>query len=211
MQTPSVEQRRFFEQAASTYQQDLQGDTAAQAYLTARGLAPAAAMFRLGVVGRPLVGHERVAGRLAIPYLTPAGVVNMQFRCMKAHDCKAEGCRKYLKIEGLDSNLYNVLDLKKPSPVICVTEGELDAITLSICGLPAVGVSGVNGWKPHFQRCLGDYSTIYAVADGDEAGAGFVSKLAGEARARPVRMPAGEDCNSLYLQGGADALRKLIT
>jgi DNA primase len=208
---PTTEQRLFFETAVSQYQRDLAGDINAQAYLATRGIGQAvAAQFRLGVVTCPQVGHEALRGRLVIPYLTPAGVVNLRFRCLRAHDCKAEGCPKYLGIEGMDTNLFNVLDLRKDSPFICVTEGEIDALTLSMAGLPAVGVAGVENWKAHFARCLEDFSRILIFADGDKAGRKFASFLAREVRAVPIRLPDGQDVNSLYVRDGADALRKLI-
>lgn len=209
MQTLSAEQRKYSEQAVSTYQADLQGDTSAQAYLMERGLPPAAAAtFRLGVVRRPLPGHEQYAGRLAIPYLTPAGVVNLRFRCAEAHEC--EGHPKYLSAEGAGTNLFNVLDLKRDSPFICVAEGEIDTMSLSLAGLPAVGVPGVDTWQKHWSRCLEDFEVIYAFGDGDKAGSKFSNFLARETRARPIRVPAGEDCNSLFQKGGADALRRLL-
>lgn len=222
MQTLSTAQRRFFEQAVTQYQSDLAGDTNAQAYLMGRGIGPeAAGTFRLGVVRTPLVGHEGYRGRLVIPYLTPAGVVNLRFRCLKAHDCaktviytdakgKDHHCVKYLSMDGVESNLFNVLDLKKDSPHIGVTEGELDAITLSMCGIPAVGVPGVENWQSHFGRCLEDFDVIYSFADGDTAGRKFGRFLAKEAKARPVSMPKGMDVNALYLKEGADGLRRLI-
>jgi DNA primase len=222
VQTLSAAQRKFFEQAATQYQSDLAADTAAQAYLMTRGLGPdAAATFRLGVVRAPLAGHENYRGRLCIPYLTPAGVVNLRFRCSEPHVCdqtvlwtddkgKPHTCTKYLSVEGAGTNLFNVLDLKKDSPFICVTEGEIDAMSLSLAGLPAVGVPGVETWQKHFSRCLEDFETIYAFGDGDRAGGKFSNFLARETRARPIRMPAGEDCNSLYVKGGADALRRLL-
>ncbi|MGW2513673.1 topoisomerase [Streptomyces scopuliridis] len=209
MQTLSTEQRRFFEQAVSTYQRDLAGDTSAQGYLAARGFGPAvASTYRLGVVRTPLPGHEQYRHRLAIPYLTPAGVVNLRFRCAEAHDC--DGHAKYLSLPDAASNLFNVLDLKKTSPFICVTEGELDAMTLSMCGLPAVGIPGVSTWQKWFSRCLEDFDVIYAFGDGDDAGGKLNSFLAKEARARPISMPRGMDVNTLYLEGGADALERLI-
>lgn len=209
MQTLSEEQRRFFEQAVSTYQADLVGDTSAQGYLASRGLGPSALVtYRLGVIHRPLAGHEQYAGRLAIPYLTPAGVVNIRFRCLASHEC--DGHPKYLSADGAGTNLFNVLDLKKDSPFICVAEGEIDTMSLSLAGLPAVGVPGVDAWQKHFSRCLEDFEVIYAFGDGDKAGSKFASFLARETRARPIRMPPGEDCNSLYVKGGADALRRLL-
>lgn len=222
MMTLSSEQRTFFETAVSTYQADLAADTSAQAYLASRGLSPAdAATWRLGVVRRPLVGHESYAGRLALPYLTPAGVVNLRFRCIQPHNCKTvvlwvdekgkeHNCVKYLSIDGMESNLFNVLDLKKESPYIGVTEGELDAMTLSLCGIPAVGVPGVENWQEHFGRCLADFDLVYSFADGDKAGKAFGRFLAREAKARPVRVPRGQDINSIYQEKGADGVRALI-
>jgi DNA primase len=209
VQTLSEEQRRFFEQAASTYQADLAGDTSAQAYLASRGLGPSAlGTFRLGVVRRPLAGHEQYAGRLAIPYLTPAGVVNLRFRCLRQHEC--DGHAKYQSLEGGGTNLFNVLDLKRDSPFICVAEGEIDTMSLSLAGLPAVGVPGVDTWQKHFARCLEDFDVIYAFGDGDKAGGKFSNFLARETRARPIRMPSGEDCNSIYVKEGADGLRRML-
>lgn len=211
METLSEEQRRFFEQAVSTYQADLASDTSALAYLAGRGISrQAAATFRLGVVRRPLAGHEMFAGRLAIPYLTPSGVVNFSFRCLRQHDCKEAGCPKYLPPEGMERNLYNVLDLKKDSTFICVAEGELDALTLSLAGLPAVGVPGVKNWKKHFSRCLEDFEVVYAIGDGDGPGSKFSSFLAKEAKARPIRVPNGKDCNDIFRERGAEGLRALI-
>lgn len=209
MQTLSTAQRQYFEKAVTQYQSDLAGDTSAQAYLMGRGFGPqAAATFRLGVVRTPLVGHESYRGRLAIPYLTPTGVVNLRFRCIEQHEC--EGHAKYLSLPGAATNLYNVLDLKKDSRAIGITEGELDAATVSMALMPCVGVPGVEAWQSHFGRCLEDFDVVYSFADGDKAGRKFNAFLAKEARARPVSIPQGMDVNKLYMEGGADALRKLI-
>jgi DNA primase len=209
VQTLSAAQKTFFEQAVTRYQSDLAADTAAQVYLKTRGLlSPEAARFRLGLVTSPLAGDEQYRGRLAIPYLTPAGPVNIRFRCAQQHEC--DGHPKYLSREGAGTNLFNVLDLKKDSPFICVAEGEIDAMSLSLAGLPAVGVPGVDTWQKHFSRCLEDFEVIYAFGDGDKAGSKFSNFLARETRARPIRMPPGEDCNSIFVKGGADALRGLL-
>ena len=211
MQTLSTAQRTFFEQAASTYQADLAVDTSVQAYLTTRGLGPNALdTFRLGVVRRPLTGHEGYAGRLAIPYLTPAGVVNLRFRCLQPHDCKAVDCPKYLSLPDAGTNLYNVLDLKKDSPHIVVCEGEIDAMSFSLAGIPAVGVPGVDAWQKWFRNCLEDFEVVYSAGDGDKGGSKFNGLMAKEVKARPLRIPKGSDSNALYAQGGADALRRLI-
>jgi DNA primase len=208
---PSSEQRLLLEQAASQYQQDLAADTAAQEYLMNRGFGPeAAGTFRLGVVRTPLIGHERYAGRLAIPYLTPEGPVNFRFRCLQQHSCKEAEHGKYVGLEGFETNLFNVLDLKKPGDAVCVTEGELDAITLSICGLPAVAVPGATNWKKHFSRCLDDFARVYVFGDPDDAGKGLNKRLISDVRATPVRMPKGMDVNDVYREQGAAGVRRLI-
>jgi hypothetical protein len=188
------------------------GDTSALAYLASRGFSPEAAVTsRLGVVRRPLPGHEQYAGRLALVYTTPAGVVNLRFRCLKAHDCALEGCPKYLSIEGAGTNLYGVLDLKKDSPYLCLTEGEIDRDTLSVlCGMPAVGAPGVDSWQKHWGRCLEDYERVYSFADPDKAGRKFAGFLAREVRAVPITIPGGMDVNSFYCKEGPDGLRQLI-
>jgi DNA primase len=209
---PTTEQRLSFAQAASQYQRDLAVHTGVQAYLKSRGFTEQVAQqFRLGVVTSPLVGHERYRGRLAIPYCTPAGVVNFRFRCLEQHSCSEAGHGKYLGLEGLETNLYNVADLKKQGDAVAVCEGELDAITLSMSGIPAVAVPGATNWKKHYRLCLEDFTRVYAFGDADDAGKSLNKRLIESVRAIPVRLPRGEDCNSLYMKGGADALRRLLS
>lgn len=224
MRLPTREQRLSLELLVSQSQRDLAVDIAVQDYLKSRGFGEAvAASFRLGVVRNPPVGYENRRGRLCIPYLTPAGVVNARFRCLQQHSCKETvlftdkktgkpvHCMKYLPIEGFEGNLFNVLDLAKPGDAVCVTEGELDAVTLSMAGIPAVAVPGATNWKKHFGRCLDDFSKVFVLGDGDTAGQGLNKKLINDVRAIPVRLPRGLDCNDVFRQDGASGLRKLIS
>lgn len=222
MQLPSPEQRIFFERAALQYQNDLAGDTPAQEYLKSRGIGRrTAATFRLGVVRNPLLGHEPYIGRLVIPYLTPNGVVTFSFRCLQNHSCKetvlgytSQGkemrCKKYRAPEGMDRLLYNVLAFKEASEIIYVCEGEIDALTLTVCGFPAVAVPGAQNWKPFFAKPFEEYAQVYCVADGDEAGYKLARLLTHEVKARTVRPPKGEDVNSLYVKGGEDEIRRWL-
>lgn len=212
MELPSPELRIFFERAVAQYQSDLITDMYAQGYLARRGFTAAdAATFRLGVVRHPIEGQERFTGRLSIPYLTRAGVVGLRFRCLREHICKTEGCPKYLPaVEGMESSMFNVNDTFREGDFIAVAEGELDAISCSIAGIPAVGIPGATQWKKHWRRILEDFPTVYAVGDGDEAGAKFNSMLMREVKAIPIKMRQGEDANSEYQRGGAEGLRALF-
>lgn len=222
MELPSAEQRIFFERAASQYQTDLASDTHAQAYLTSRGIDRAIAVtFRLGVLRNPLPGHETYRGRLSIPYITPSGVVAFSFRCLEGHVCKdtvlgvtPQGkevrCKKYRAPEGMERTLYNVLDFKKDTEAIYVCEGEIDTLTLSVCGFAAIGTPGVSQWKPQFTRCFSDAPPVFCVADGDDAGYKMGRFLAAELKARTIRPPTGEDINSLYVKGGEDGIRRWL-
>lgn len=182
----------------------------ASSYLEQRGIDQAlASTHRLGVVSVPVVGHEMFEGRLCIPYLTKAGVVNLKFRCMGEHDCKDQGHAKYLV--GTDhTNIYNVGAFFQDSPVIAITEGEIDAIILDgIVGIPAVGVPGVQNWKSHYERCFMDYEHVYVFADGDDAGKEFGKRVSSLIDGTTiVTMPHGTDVNTIYLSEGAEGLRK---
>jgi DNA primase len=222
VQLPSSEQKEFFELAASQYQKDLAGDTSAQEYLRSRGIgAQIAGTYRLGVLRNPLLGHEQFKDRLAIPYITPHGIVTFSFRCLKDHVCKdtvlwvdSKGrehfCPKYRAPEGMERTLYNVLDFKKETDTIYICEGEIDALTLSSCGFAAVAIPGVKQWKPFFTRCFLDYQQIYVVADGDEAGYRLGAFLSTEIKARAVRPPKGQDVNSIFSKGGSRAVQQWL-
>lgn len=212
MELPSFEQRLFYEKAVTQYQADLAGDARTQQYLLRRGFDQGvAATARLGVVVHPLQGHERLLGRLCIPYLTAAGPVNFSFRCLKDHDCKTVRCPKYLPMQsGVEKNMYNVQDTFKDHPFIVVTEGELDALTLSAAGIPAVGLPGVKSWKKHYPKVLEDFPVIYVIGDGDSAGSGLNDFLAREVHARQVLLPKGEDVNSYAVKQGQEAVRRLF-
>jgi len=191
------EQKRLLEQATSHYQQAV---NLAEGYLINRGLSlQDAEYFRLGVVHQPLVGHEAYEGRLAIPYITPAGVVDLRFRAINHEE------PKYLSLPGSETRLYNVNALFKATDWIAVCEGEVDTITLTKLGIPAVGVPGVKNIKSHHYRILADFQRIYVFADGDPAGKEFTKELARKVSGvTPIAIPEGEDVNSLFTKQGSD-------
>lgn len=210
MKLPSPSLKKFFAEAADSYQQQLQADTSVHRYLASRGIGPeGAATFRLGVVREPLVGHESYTGRLAIPYITnPGGIVNFSFRCIRDHNCKDADCIKYLA-PPIDRTIFNVAALDTEGDAIHITEGELDAVTLTLAGYPAVGVPGVDNWQDWFDLVVADFEEKYAWTDGDEAGRKMAKFLEKRIQARRVPVPRGEDVNAIYLRAGAEGLRAL--
>lgn len=165
-----------------------------------------ARQIQLGVVVDALPGQEQFTGRLAIPYVTPSGTVDIRFRAMGPEE------PKYLGFPGTQTRMFNVRALHEAYDSIAVCEGEIDAITLHYkCGIPAVGVPGVNSWKPHYNRLLQDFSTIYIFADGDQPGIDFAKSLAKElGNVITIQMPEGEDVNSIFLRNGTNYFKEKV-
>lgn len=183
-------------------------------YLKERGIEQEVAeRYRLGVVVKPCSGDSWHVGRLVIPYLTKSGPVLLRSRCMQDHKCKEVNCPKYAPMgKDREQRLFNVNALFSHGDTVAVTEGEIDAITLSeLVGVPAVGVPGASAWKDPYSRLFSDFRRVLLVVDGDEAGRGLQARLMDELdNAVPVTLPDGEDVNSLYLAEGAENLRKRL-
>ena len=177
----------------------------AETYLGTRGISKEVArLVRLGVVMEAEVGHEAFIGRLSIPYITKTGVVDIRFRSLNP---AVEP--KYMGMTGVETKMYNVLDIERAGDWIGVCEGELDTITLSACiGIPCIGVPGANSWKRHYTRLLQDFERVFVFADGDQPGKEFATSLARELPVTVVNMPDGEDVNSIYIKHGADYIRE---
>lgn len=216
MQRLSESQRRFLREATQRYKNSLPGSPGEE-YLTTRGLTnprikQEVDRFLLGYVAEPLPGHEMYRGMLAIPYLRWSrdqgwSVVSIRFRRLAG-----DNGNKYQTVAGDRPRLYNTLALLRPSPVVAVTEGELDAITAQVCGVHAVGVPGAQAWKPYFREPFLGYKEVYVLADGDEPGMQFANAVAKTLpNARVIPMPPGEDVNSLVISQGKSALLERIT
>ena len=200
----STSQRESLTKAAKYYHSAIQD---AEEYLVGRGITmEAAERARLGVVLDPLTGHEQYVNRLAIPYLTKSGVVDIRFRSIGNEE------PRYMGLTGATTHLYNVGAFFRASSYICICEGEIDTITLDyVCNIPAVGVPGVNNWKKHYTRLLADFDKVFLFADGDNAGYEFGKSLARElSNLIVIQAPEGEDVNTLYRTHGADFFKEKI-
>lgn len=210
----SAAQKQFLVEATSRYHESLPESPAAE-YLAKRGLMGASvakevSRFRLGYVDEPLTGHEMYRGMLAIPYLRRDNdgqwsVVSIRFRCIR-EGCEHQNHGKYMSLPADRPRLYNTLALITEDDEIGMSEGELDALTASACGIPTVGVPGVEAWKDHFTEPFRGYETVYIFADGDDPGMRFATSVAKKLpNAKIVPMPKGEDVNSTVLKHGKKA------
>ncbi|GAB3475430.1 toprim domain-containing protein [Amycolatopsis cihanbeyliensis] len=209
--------------ATARYHESLAG-SAAEDHLNERGLmGPSVTQtvekFRLGFVGEPLAGHEMYRGMLAVPYLrrTARGewsVVAMRFRCIRA-DCDHSDHpgRKYATMAGDKPRLFNTVALLDHQDRIAICEGEIDAITATVLGVPAVGVPGVEAWQSYFGELFLGHERVWILADNDDSGQGreFAVKVAKDLpNALVVPAMAGEDVNSMAVKHGPESLRKRI-
>lgn len=200
----SNSQRQFLLQAATDYAQHIH---LAAEYLATRGLSvDEAKIFHLGVVVNPSPGHEGYKGKLAIPYITPSGVVDIRFRSINGEE------PKYIGLPGAKTTMFNAQAVLTADGYICVTEGEIDAITTVVkTKHPAVGIPGANNWKPYYSKILDDFDTVIVLADGDNPGLEFGKKISRElGNVNIVQMPEGHDVNSIVLQEGAGWLDERI-
>ena len=102
--------------------------------------------------------------------------------------------------------------LLKNSDTIAICEGEIDAITMdALVGIPAVGVPGANNWRRHFRLLFEDYAQVFVMCDGDQAGKEFGKRISSELDgATVIHCPEGSDVNELFLNEGADGIRKRV-
>ena len=205
----SSSQKNFLLQATQRYAAKIE---LAEEYLSSRHLSvEEARVFHLGVVEDPLPGHEAYTGRLAIPYITPSGVVDIRFRGMYNED------PKYMGLVGAKTTMFNTQACFVADKYICVTEGEFDCIMMSVKTLhPTIGIPGANNWKPHYAKILDDFDTVIVLADGDAAGLEFGKKISRElGNVNIISMPEGEDVNSMMIKKGSgwidERIRECIT
>lgn len=176
-------------------------------YLTSRGVTGVVAQrYRLGYVASPVIGDEDYVGRLSIPYITPTGVVDINFRSLNGKG------PKYMRRPGSGSRPYNVVALHEDSDMIVICEGEFDTITMhGLCGVPAVGIPGANAWKDHYRIMFEDYRRVFVVCDGDQPGRDFGKHVVRELNnAVAIHLPDGADVNSFYLDNGADSVKERL-
>ena len=208
MIVPSGKVKRSLREAALSYHAQLKVDEAALTYLTQdRKLTNEALVhFGLGVVREPAPGHENFRNRISFPYTTAGGVTSIRFRRLGDGDTS-----KFLFITGDTARLYGITEVIN-QPRVFITEGEIDAITCWMAGIPAVGICGAKAWKPAFTRVFRNREVV-VLADNDDDGSGkkmadkIYSELGG---CDIILMDKGHDVSSYFAENGMEALREKV-
>jgi DNA primase len=217
MQTQYDLSKNMLHQRILRYAEAYEGSRAEE-YMAGRGIVlPHASTFLLGAVppsDECAPDEARFAGMLSIPYLTPVrGAVAVKYR-----NLRPDAEPRYLAPTGQETHLFNVRDLHVPSTRIVLCEGEVDAMTISMLGIPAVGLPGTQTWRGFYSRIFDGYKEVLvltdndiAKADGSNPGQDLARKVCREVMgARHIMLPEGYDANSFYLEFGEEAVRKLL-
>jgi DNA primase len=183
---------------------------AGSAHLESRGLLGVATDLALGEVPANPSNpeHRRYAGRLVIPSFSARGtVVDMALRRV-VEDPESP---KFLFLPGISKRLYGLDDLGGRE--IHIAEGHPDRMTLKACGLAAVGVAGVNAWKPYHKRLFAGAEQVYFWAQADDKGQseGLGERIrAAISGVRVIMVEDGEDLNSFFVKRGKQAVLDLL-
>lgn len=172
-------------------------DLTLEAYASAKGF-PVGFLTKLGIRQVPYQGGTA----LRIPYFDEGGEeAAIRFRLRLAKNADADGRFKWRT--GSKTMPYGLwrLSMAQATQGIVLVEGESDAHTLWLKGIPALAIPGANTWKPEWASCLEGIPTVFAVRETDAAGSAFIGRLlatpALRDRLRIVDLPT-KDANELY-------------
>lgn len=210
---PGPEQRRLLGLKTESLHQKLwqpEGQRHAEYLMVARGLSiETVQRFQLGAVVDPAESDNPAElGRISIPYLRPRGPVGIRYRAID------EGVQpKYYQPPASYTPIFNTQAIIDRPEWLVICEGEVDTMTASQAGMPAIGFPGVNSWRDMYATLLAGFEKIYILADNDDKGQGgsFAETIIKAVpRARMRLLPEGHDVNSLYLEAGAEAIQDLL-
>lgn len=208
----SDEFRNSLGSAAETFHQNISYD--AVTYLHGRGISTDAIVdFKLGTVTSQVSGYADYEGMISIPYLTTRGGT-CAIKVRQDHDCGPDcGHQKYLQAAGT-GRIYNTpaMDVADPLGYVGICEGELDAIILShACGIPTVGVPGIDHWShhPEWPLMFRGYRRVLVFRDNDEAGLRLATQIRKALDTAEIVVLPAKDATLSYLSVGRDEIRRI--
>lgn len=166
----------------------------AMEWLTSRGLTPET------IAAFKIAEQVRNGKTYAVfPYLRDGELVNVKYRNIaEKKDMRQEG--------GAEPCLFGWHLIDPKARTVAITEGEIDAMTLHQCGIPALSVNagaGNHQWLENDWERLERFDEILVFFDNDtagEEGAKEVIRRLGMERCKRVTLPT-KDANDYLLQG----------
>jgi hypothetical protein len=170
-----------------------------EGYAEAKKL-PVEFLKKLGVRDAKYQGTQAVR----IPYhATDGSETAVRFRL--ALEKSSEGDDRFRWKSGSKTSLYGLerLEEVRKAGYVVLVEGESDAHTLWLHGIPALGIPGVDTWKPRWADHLEGVEKVYVVVEPDGGGETLKNKLSATPtlveRLRPVRLGEHKDASALHV------------
>ncbi len=185
------------------YHQALLKDQEGLDYLKGRGInVESIERFKLGIL------QKNGTKWLSIPHYRGDDLANIKFRSLPP------AAKTFRRIPDCASIMFNLNSIKGHKEVY-LTEGELDAITLSQAGIENAisATTGAGSFDPEWIDQLKRFEKIYIVYDGDEAGqkgARAVAKRLGFNRCFNVGLPDGQDPNDFFQENDIFAFQQIV-
>jgi len=200
---PQPKQLTGIDRKLKEWNDALIGDPVACEWATrSRALPPEALTeFQLGM---RMKGSRRW---LVLPYFAGGKVVLLKYRSI-------DGGKDFMRSKDCPSPLFNVDALEGEYKRLYLTEGELDAVSLSIMGFrPAVSLpNGAKNIDDEHAKWLERFDEIYVCTDNDEAGnksAAMISARLGAFRCFRVLFPL-KDANACLAAGMHEDVKTAI-
>lgn len=207
MVVPGSDLKKLLGENSENYHGQLKGSPGEKYLVEQRGLSlETIRYFRFGWCGTTAPGDDMFRNRISIPFITPSGVVAIQYRSIDP-----EHEPRFLN-HGSTKRIWNTKTLVSPVRTVWMTEGLIDGATIHQLGLPVVGMPGVKSWDKLFARAFRNRRVIVCVDGDDREGQGekFAADVLKSVEDGGTILFEDEDVNSFYVKYGEEALRQKL-
>ena len=192
-------QRKHYAKAQRPDCSKPKGESPVMAYLVGRGLRPE-------TVGKFKIGEKE--GVMVLPYMHGDTLKHVKYLALERD---TEGKKKTWTSKGTEPCLFGWQAMPETQRAVVITEGEIDAMSISQVGIYALSVpmggggKGKQNWIETEWQNLERFDTIFLAMDNDEQGelaAREILERLGRHRCRLVKWPEGiKDANQALQQG----------
>ena len=144
----------------------------------------------------------------SIPYYWQSDIVNLRHRLLRPN-----GQGKYRpEMTGLNNAIFNADLLRTDEPEIVLVEGEFKAAQLCQRGIPAVGIAGINSFKPRWAQLFKRAEVVFVALDpgADNNALDIANTLAPVVGVKVARFPVKPDDFFVKYGGNVDDFRSFL-